>query len=154
MVLYVWYFLWYNLFLNMRNPYVVVCKNGRFTYEHILVMENILGRKLTKDEVVHHINHNPKDNRAENLVVLTRSEHMRIHSYDKFGTPMNLDKKQRHLLNSRRSREKNIEKYRERERLYRLNHPRKKYSELQQEVKDRLNAARRLRRKIKKENHD
>ena len=47
--------------------------------EHRLVMEKKLGRKLRRLEDVHHLNENKLDNRPENLVIVTRSEHMRIH---------------------------------------------------------------------------
>ncbi len=47
--------------------------------QHRIVMESILGRRLEKDEIVHHVNGNGRDNRPENLEVLTRAEHSRLH---------------------------------------------------------------------------
>lgn len=48
-------------------------------YEHILVMEQQLGRLISRDEIVHHRNGNKSDNRIENLELTTHAEHMRIH---------------------------------------------------------------------------
>jgi hypothetical protein len=56
-------------------------KRGQKTitiYEHREVMEGLLGRKLTRNEQVHHINGDPQDNRPENLQVLTNAEHQRL----------------------------------------------------------------------------
>ena len=47
--------------------------------QHRLVVELHLGRFLTTDESVHHIDLNPHNNSIENLVVLSRSEHYAIH---------------------------------------------------------------------------
>lgn len=53
--------------------------NDGYVLEHRLVMEQYLGRYLLPDEEVHHINENRSDNRLENLMILTKSEHMRLH---------------------------------------------------------------------------
>ena len=49
------------------------------SFNHRRIIEEHLGRKLEKDEVVHHINGNRKDNRLENLVLCSVSEHTSIH---------------------------------------------------------------------------
>lgn len=53
-------------------------RNG-FILEHRLIMEKVLGRYLNSDEVVHHINNDPSDNRPENLLVMTVGEHSKMH---------------------------------------------------------------------------
>lgn len=46
---------------------------------HRMVAEQIIGRPLKPGEVVHHIDGNKRNNNPENLLVLTASEHSRIH---------------------------------------------------------------------------
>ena len=53
-------------------------KDG-YVMEHILVMEALIGRHLTENECVHHINHKRNDNKKENLRLMTKSEHMSYH---------------------------------------------------------------------------
>lgn len=46
---------------------------------HRKIMENVLGRKLDRKEVVHHLNHDKLDNRPENLAVISASAHALLH---------------------------------------------------------------------------
>jgi hypothetical protein len=54
--------------------------NGRKIAFHRWVVEQMLGRELCSAEVVHHVDGNPLNNDSENLVVLSRSEHHRLHA--------------------------------------------------------------------------
>lgn len=47
--------------------------------EHRYVMEKVIGRKLSKEEHVHHINGKKTDNRPQNLMILSASGHNVIH---------------------------------------------------------------------------
>lgn len=49
-------------------------------YEHQLVMENHIGRYLEKGEVVHHIDGNKQNNNISNLLLLTNSDHAKLHA--------------------------------------------------------------------------
>ena len=48
-------------------------------HTHRIVAEQKLGRKLEKGEIVHHIDGNKRNNNPDNLMVMTQSEHARLH---------------------------------------------------------------------------
>lgn len=64
--------------LHGNNRYKRIGKKG--IKEHRLIVEQHLGRKLDRSEHIHHINGNPRDNRIENLKIVSASEHGKIHS--------------------------------------------------------------------------
>lgn len=75
----------------MRHGYIEVrCeghprakKAGFYVPKQVLVMEASLGRYLTDDELVHHINGIKTDNRLENLQLMTKSgkrSHVGLHN--------------------------------------------------------------------------
>jgi len=75
-----------------------VCKGGGYVYcrteplhpkrnskglypLHRVLVENKLGRPLRSNEVVHHKDENPMNNRVSNLEAQTRSDHSRHHAH-------------------------------------------------------------------------
>jgi hypothetical protein len=66
----------------------LVLPDGSLIDEHRYIMQRHLGRKLTRDECVHHINNNPRDNRIENLELMTLRQHAQHHLRGKPGRPL------------------------------------------------------------------
>jgi len=58
---------------------VFIGDDGREVFVHRFIMEQILERKLEKWEDVHHKDGNKKNNHPDNLEVLSKSEHTKLH---------------------------------------------------------------------------
>lgn len=67
-------------YIQVYQPDHPYADQAGYVMEHRLVLEKKLGRYLDPSEDSHHINEDVEDNRPENLMAVSRSEHKLIHS--------------------------------------------------------------------------
>lgn len=64
---------------SRKDGYIRVRFNGERILKHRFLMEEHLGRKLKKWEIIHHIDGNNRNNCLDNLQIMSQSEHRNIH---------------------------------------------------------------------------
>jgi hypothetical protein len=69
-----------GLSFNRRlGRWVIACRDGSLMYFYRAVVAAEIGRLLRPDELVHHVNEDPTDDRSENLEIISRAAHMDLH---------------------------------------------------------------------------
>lgn len=61
------------------NKYITEIVNGKRVYQHRIVVEKWIGRKLKRNEIVHHKDGNRSNNHPTNLEILSQSQHLKKH---------------------------------------------------------------------------
>ncbi len=72
-------------YMYCHNPEHYCANSAGKVMEHVHVMAEILGRPLMKGECVHHIDRDRTNNSLENLRLMTRSDHARLHQMEDKG---------------------------------------------------------------------
>lgn len=72
----------YKVVYEPDHPKAMTSRNWHgYVYEHIVVAEKNIRRSLRKNEVVHHLDGDRLNNRYENLLILEKSQHTKLHMY-------------------------------------------------------------------------
>jgi len=72
-----------NYYYIMKHDHPRANKKG-YIAEQIFLMEKKIGRLLSSNETVHHIDHDSKNNSINNLMLMTIHDHLSFHAKEKY----------------------------------------------------------------------
>ena len=65
---------------EIKNTYKYIRLNKYKTIRNCrMIMEKYIGRKLLNNECIHHINGDKSDDRIENLIIMDKKDHVKLH---------------------------------------------------------------------------
>ena len=75
-----------GVYVRCPQEYRAMGRRDGWILQHRLMVAQVIGRMLTTAESVHHVNHDPRDNRLANLMLFANnSDHKR---YERHGSPL------------------------------------------------------------------
>lgn len=72
-------------YVRCPDEFLAMARKDGYVMEHRLVVARELGRPLLRSEAVHHVNHDPLDNRPENLMLFASNRDHKL--YEAHGEP-------------------------------------------------------------------
>lgn len=75
-----------NKYIAIKSPYHPYSDSKGYVFEHRLIMEKHLKRFLEPFEIVHHIDGNGFNNNIDNLQIMFKTEHDKLHTQERWDT--------------------------------------------------------------------
>jgi len=72
-------------YVRCPEEFLAMARKDGYVMEHRLLVAQAMGRCLKRSEVVHHKNHDPQDNRVENLQLFASNQAHKL--YEARGSP-------------------------------------------------------------------
>lgn len=68
-----------------QKYYLLYDNSNRSVFEHRLIYQKMNNVKLNKNQIIHHIDFNSRNNSIQNLIAMTRQQYNKLHTQNMFG---------------------------------------------------------------------